>query len=282
MALLDQMLGFFPDPLGNALSLELDRLSGSKNLVDYRSVQVGGKQRIYTIDGYAMPLTCRGGLMYLSILGNPTDKDLERCPAVHLTGPHEWDPSVLDYTHPSGDGEPPWSNDPNERSAFDPNLVELGDYTQSAIQILSILDDSSSTLTPCSTFIANQHDFRTYQHDVTHEAPDYKKFRPYFGWVNVDTVQKTMEQSTQWGVSLPNTFPMKKHLKSRNPGLNIPRRHEALATDTVFSDTPAVDSGVQQAQVFVGKDTLVADAYPMLSGKKFVNTLEDNIMRWEL
>ena len=89
----------------------------------------------------------------------------------------------------------------------------------------------------------------------------------------MDTVQKTMEQSTQWGVCLPITFPMKKHLKSRNPGLNIPRRHEALATDTVFSDTPAVDSGVQQAQVFVGKDTLVADAYPMKSGKKFVNTL---------
>ena len=61
---------------------------------------------------------------------------------------------------------------------------------------------------------------------------------------------------------------MKKHLKSRNPALNIPRRHEAVATDTVFSDTPAVDSGVKQAQVFVGRDTLVADAYPM--------NLEDN------
>ena len=82
-----------------------------------------------------------------------------------------------------------------------------------------------------------------------------------------------MEQSTQWGVSLPNTFPMKRHLKSRNPALNVPRRHEAVATDTVFSDTPAVDSGVKQAQVFVGRDTLVADAYPMKSGKQFVNTL---------
>ena len=75
-----------------------------KNSVDDRSVQVGGKQRICTIDGYAMPLTCRGGLMYLSILGKPTNKDLERYPAVHLTGPHEWDPSVLDYRHTSGDG----------------------------------------------------------------------------------------------------------------------------------------------------------------------------------
>ena len=122
-----------------------------KNSVDDRSVQAGGKQRICTIDGYAMPLTCRGGLMYLSILGKPTDKDLERYPAVHLTGPHEWDHSVLDYTHPSGDWEPPWSNDPDERFAFDPNFDEFGDYTQRAIQTLSILHDSSSTLTPCPT-----------------------------------------------------------------------------------------------------------------------------------
>ena len=128
-----------------------------KNSVDDRSVQVGGKQRICTIDGYAMPLTCRGGLMYLSILGKPTDKDLERYPAVHLTGPHEWDHSVLDYTHPSGDGEPPWSNDPDEKFAHDPKFDEFGDYTHRAIQTLSILDDSSSTLTPCSTLMTNQH-----------------------------------------------------------------------------------------------------------------------------
>ena len=70
-----------------------------------------------------------------------------------------------------------------------------------------------------------------------------------------------------------------KALKSRNPALNIHRRHKPVATDTVFSDTPAVDRGVKQAQVFVGRDTLVADAYPMKSGKQFVNTLEDNI-RW--
>ena len=125
--------------------------------------------------------------------------------------------------------------------------------------------------------MAKKHEFRTYQHDATHEAPDYEEFRPYFGWVNVDTVQKTMEQSTQWGVSLPNTFPMRKYLRSRNPALNIPRRHEAVATDTVFSDTPAVNSGVKQAQVFVGRHTLVANAYPMKSGKHFFNTLEVNI-----
>ena len=68
-----------------------------KNSVGDRFVQVSGEQRICTIDGYAMPLTCRGGLMYLSILGKPTDKDLERYPAEHLTEPHEWSWTILTH-----------------------------------------------------------------------------------------------------------------------------------------------------------------------------------------
>ena len=59
-----------------------------------------------------------------------------------------------------------------------------------------------------------------------------------------------IDQTTQWGVAL-DSVPMKRHLKSRNPALNVPRRHESVATDTIFSNTPAVD----------------------------INTLEDNVRR---
>ena len=90
--------------------------------------------------------------------------------------------------------------------------------------------------------------------------------------VNHGTVHPMESLHTQY-------LPHEKHLKSRNPAFNIPWRHEPVATDTGFSDTPAVDSGVKQAQAFVGRDTLVADAYPMKSGKQFVSTLEDNIRR---
>ena len=107
---------------------------------------------------------------------------------------------------------------------------------------------------------------------------DYEKLRPYFGWVNSDIVKQTIDKTTQWGVAL-DSFPMKRHLKSWNPAFNVSSRHEPLATDTIFSDTPAVDSGVKQAQVFVGRDSLVGDVYPMKSGKQFVITLEDNIWR---
>ena len=66
--------------------------------------------------------------------------------------------------------------------------------------------------------------------------------RPYFGWVNSDIVKQTIDQTTQRGAAL-DSFPMKRDLNSRNPALNVPRRHEPVATDTIFSDTPAVDSG---------------------------------------
>ena len=70
---------------------------------------------------------------------------------------------------------------------------------------------------------------------------------------------------------------MRKQFKSRFPAFSIPCRNEAVATDTIFSDTPSRDSGVTMAQIFVGKDSLVSDVYPMHSSKQFINTLEDNV-----
>ena len=119
---------------------------------------------------------------------------------------------------------------------------------------------------------------QTNKHHVKSETPDYDKYSSYFGWVNTDNMRDTFKNTIQWGVHI-GTCPMKRHLKSRDLAINVPRRHEAEATDIVYSDTPAVDSGVKQAQLFVGKESLVSDIYPMKSGKQFVNTLEDNICR---
>ena len=44
--------------------------------------------------------------MYMNLLGKPTDADLNTYPHVLLTGPHVWDPSFLDYTHPTASGDP--------------------------------------------------------------------------------------------------------------------------------------------------------------------------------
>ena len=159
-----------------------------------------------------------------------------------------------------------WAIDPNENFQFDPNFDEFGDYVNRSLSILDILDDTPP--------ISQIHKLMVNKHVFQPTPIDYEKLRPFFGWVNSDNVKQTILQTTQWGVSL-DSFPMKRHLKSRDPALNVPTRHEPVATDTIYSDTPAVDSGVKQAQVFVGRDSLVADVYPIKSGQKFVNTLED-------
>ena len=116
------------------------------------------------------------------------------------------------------------------------------------------------------------------KHQIESETPAFDKYRTYFSWVNADAIKETFNHTTKWVASI-GTLPMKRHIKSRNHALNVPRRHEPVATDTVYSDTPAIDSGVKMAQLFVGKESLVSDIYPMRSGKQLVNTLEDSIIR---
>jgi hypothetical protein len=59
--------------------------------------------------------------------------------------------------------------------------------------------------------------------------------------------------------------------------MNVHVCNEPVAMDTVYSDTPAVDSGATRAQLFVVTETLLTDVYGMKTGKQFANTLEDNI-----
>ena len=109
-----------------------EQIEWHKNTVDEKSVKVGGSQCITTLDGYSFPLKCTGGLMYLSILGKPTDEELIKYPSVHLTSIHEWDPSVLDFSYPEGDGEPVWACDPQHVDLIDPNFDHQGLYTKRA------------------------------------------------------------------------------------------------------------------------------------------------------
>jgi hypothetical protein len=65
--------------------------------------------------------------------------------------------------------------------------------------------------------------------------------------------------------------------RPRRSYLNVHRHDEPVATDTVYSDTPAIDGGETVAQVFVGTRSYVIDVEAMKSEEQFVNTLEDNI-----
>ena len=78
------------------------------------------------LDGYSFALKCTGSLMYLSILGKPTDEELVKYPSVHLTSIYEWDRSVLDFSYPEGDGEPVWPCDPQHGDLIDTTFDHQG------------------------------------------------------------------------------------------------------------------------------------------------------------
>ena len=234
------------------------KLNGSKTHVMTNHSMWEGNKLSPSLMAILLLSSVGQGLMYMSLLGKPTDADLNTYPHVLLIGPHEWDPSVLDYTHPTTSGDPTWAPDPSQRGAHDPRIDEFGDF-KGRVQ-------HTFTHSPGLSNIA-QH-----KHAITTQPIDFEKLRPYFCWVNKCTIEKTFHKTTQWAVA-STRYPMSKHFKSRFPAFNIPRQSE----EVIFSDTPAIDSGVTMAQIFVGKRTLVTDVYPLKSQKQFVNTLEDNI-----
>ena len=174
-----------------------------QNTCDDESIHVGRKQVINFLDGYSNPLQCRTGLMYMSLLWQPTDADLNTYPHVLLTGPHELDPSVLDYTHLTTSCGPMWANHASLHGAHAPRIDEFGNF-KGRVQHTLI-----STLA--------QH-----KHAITPEHIGFEKFRPYFGWVNKHTIEKTFHKTTQWAV-FSTRYPMRKHFKSRFPAFNTPR-----------------------------------------------------------
>ena len=111
---------------------------------------------------------------------------------------------------------------------------------------------------------------------VKEQEKDYEKYRPYLLYSPLDVIKKTFENTTQFA-KLPMSDRLKTAYRSPHPANNVHRRNEPVATDTVFSDTPAIDGGETSAQVFIGTKSNVIDVYPIKNMKQFVNTLEDNI-----
>ena len=243
--------------------------------VDEKSVKVGGTQLITTLDGYSVPLLIKDGLAYATSLGKPTDQDMDTYPHVVFTSPDEWDPSVLDHDPPHLDGLDP-SQVPDQ-PFIDPMFDAYGDFNEHIIANLNILSDAPPE--DCGSYTEISSVFTANLHQSSPQEPDWNALHPFFAWTSPSSIKDTFNVTTRHGTAPHTQDYIKKHFKSRNPVFNILRCSEAVATDTIFSDTPAVDDGSTMAQFFCGHDTLVCDAYGIKSTKPFINTLSDNIRK---
>ena len=215
-----------------------------------------------------------------------TDQEWEELPHVILTGDNEWDPSVLDYEIDDDDDK--WFDaisdikDTSIHRLFD----ERGNYKKRTIVNRTVVTDShlqeaaelAHHLVPTKDLLleAYHRESTVHGHEVTPREPDYESLRPNFAWQSAATVKLTMENTTQ-NARLPMSTHLKTAYKSPNPAMNVHRRDESVATDTVYSDTPAVDSGEMCAQFYCGLESHVCDVYGMKTDSQFVNTLEDTI-----
>ena len=245
------------------------------NLNGLRSVKVGGTQLITTLDGYSVPLLIKDGLAYATSLGKPTDQDMDTYPHVFFTSPDEWDPSVLDHDPPHLDGLDP-SQVPDQPFG-DPMFEAYGDFNERIIANLNILLDAPPE--DCGSYTDISSIFTANLHQSSPQEPDWNALHPFFAWTSPSSIKDTFNVTTRHGTAPHTQDYIKKHFKSHNPVFHIPRRIEAVATETIFSDTPAVDDGPPMAQFFCGRDTLVCDAYGIKSTKQFINTLSDNIRK---
>ena len=251
------------------------QLEWFKTNVDEKSVKVGGPQLITTLDGYSVPLLIKDGLAYATSLGKPTDQDMDTYPHVFFTSPGEWDPSVFDHDPPHLDGLDP-SQVPDQPFG-DPMFDAYGDFNERIITNLNILLDAPPE--DCRSYTEISSVLTANLHHSSSQEPDWNALCPFFAWTSPSSIKDTFNVTTRHGTAPHTQDYIKKHFKSRNPVFNIPRCSEAVATDTIFSDTPAVDDGSTMVQFFCGHDTLVCDAYGIKSTKQFINTLSDNIRK---
>ena len=228
-----------------------------------------------TLDGYSVPLLIKDGLAYATSLGRPTDQDMDTYLHVFFTSPDEWDPSVLDHDPPHLDGLDP-SQVPDQPFG-DPMFDACGVFNAHIITNLNTLLDAPPG--DCGSYTEISSVFTANLHQSSPQEPDWNTLRPFFAWISPSSIKDTFNVTTRHGTAPHTQDYIKKHFKSRNPVFNIPRCSEAVATDTIFSDTPAVDDGSTMAQFFCGCDTLVCDAYGIKSTKQFINTLSDNIRK---
>ena len=244
------------------------------NDVDDKSLKLSkGKQLITTLDDYAIPLNMINGLPYMPI--RPfSDQEFRTLPHIVLTSDAPWDPSIVDHQYADEDA---WQ-------AQIPD--DFGDYDY------SFFDRTGSLPSESIAVDTNWHE--THAHllgpllapkieiNARVSVPSsrtFDKYRDYFLRAPIDVIKKTFDATTQYAQSGWITSNIYDTYWSPFPALNVRRRNESVATDTIFCDTPAIDDGATCAQFFTGLQSKFCEVYGMKTDGHFVRTLMDTIRK---
>ena len=227
------------------------------NMINNRSRKVYEEgQNIEMLDGYTISLNFINGLPYMSI--QPfTNREWNTSDHIVLTSDTEWNPCVLD-----GGGD----HDKLEATLL--HMHKNGSYSESNDNIL----DNMNLNKLLSTYISNLNESQS-------SLRDYDASRQHFLKVLTDVIRKTIGSAMQYAQSSWIIENIRNTIKSPFSALNMHRRHESVATDTIFSDTPAIDDGATCAQLFIGLTSKYCEAIGMKIDGELVSALMDTIRK---
>ena len=115
----------------------------------------------------------------------------------------------------------------------------------------------------------------------TTRKKDLRKLKQIFVGANLETIKKTLEATTQYASrgAVEGTN-LRQQVRSPNPVLNIPRRCESVATDQIYSNTPAIGDGTKIAQFFIGVTSKYRSVYSLgKTNKNYPQALMDEVRR---
>jgi len=99
----------------------------------------------------------------------------------------------------------------------------------------------------------------------------------HFLGVPIEKIKATFQATTQFATNVMAGNKILQTIKLPWPANNVRQRNEPVATDTVKAQVPAGNDGSTMAQLFIGRKSLVSDAYGVKTDAAFINTLEDTI-----
>ena len=155
----------------------------------------------------------------------------------------------------------------------DPDI--LHDDDDNPITLQNIVDDTIMAHDSHQSIFVQEHQTLCNLSLHNPKPPDHEALGPFFLDASASVVKHTFNATTQFAYTNLGSL-MKKQFKSPFSAYNILRHNEPVATDTVYSNVPAIAA----AQLFVGRKILVIEAYGMTFDTQFLHTLEDKIRKW--
>jgi hypothetical protein len=131
----------------------------------------------------------------------------------------------------------------SDNDEFHDTLEQFADDPDSVIDLVVYCAN-------CARYVCDHETVEAAPKFVMTLEPDYGQLHPRLSWLSIDAIKKLFEHTTQLA-RMPMSTILKKQCKSLNPALNVRPHDEPAATDTIYSDTLAIDCGITSAQLFV-------------------------------